>query len=176
VTFPPLTHPKLVLDSATPKRCNAELTIGTAARRSPCPRPHITAAIAINTTGRGAIRTWVLSHHRRNYTVLKSLNVGLKSTLLPEGCGVSAYQSVWQAFENHVTAICRPQATRPQQRTPRSCVSSGGLQFYYTRVVLPVILTPIHSYVISIVNCFIVCLCTTTFHVTAFCQLPNKRI
>ena len=29
---------------------------------SPCPRLYIAAAVAINTTGRGVIRTWVLSH------------------------------------------------------------------------------------------------------------------
>ena len=38
-------------------------------------------------------------------------------------------------------------------------------------------MTPIDVYVLSIVNCvFIVCLCTTFQVVTAFCQLPNKRI
>jgi len=70
-----------------------------------------------------------------------------------------------------------PQATRPQQRTPRSSVSSGRLQFYYTRVVLPLILTLIGIYVLGVVNCvFIVCLCTTFHVVAAFCQLPNKRL
>ena len=37
----------------------------TAVRRSPCPRLHIAAAITINTTVRGEIRTWVLSHRKR---------------------------------------------------------------------------------------------------------------
>jgi len=36
---------------------------GTAGKLcSPCPRLHITVAFAMNTTARGAIRTWVLSH------------------------------------------------------------------------------------------------------------------
>ena len=33
--------------------------------RSPCPRLYITAAVTINTTVRGEIRTWVLSHRSR---------------------------------------------------------------------------------------------------------------
>ena len=33
--------------------------------RSPCPRLHIAVAVVINTTVRGEIRTWVLSHRSR---------------------------------------------------------------------------------------------------------------
>ena len=45
-----------------------------------------------------------------------------------------------------------PYATRPQQSTPRSSVSSGRLQFYYTHVDLRVILKLKDTYVLSIVN------------------------
>ena len=34
--------------------------------RSPCQRLHIAVAVAINTTDRGEIRTWVLSHRHCN--------------------------------------------------------------------------------------------------------------
>jgi len=36
--------------------------LSTALRCSPCPRLHVAAAVAINTTARGEIRTSVLSH------------------------------------------------------------------------------------------------------------------
>jgi len=40
-----------------------ELTYGTAVKvHSPCPRLYIAAAVAINATVHGVIRTWVLSH------------------------------------------------------------------------------------------------------------------
>jgi len=60
------------LTSAIQKGCKAELIyhhlrlLNTEkVRRSPCPRLHIAVAIAINTTARGEIRTWVLSHRSR---------------------------------------------------------------------------------------------------------------
>jgi len=55
--IPSLPQPKLVLDLAT---------VGTAVEvRSPYPGLHIVVAVAINTTVRGVIRTWVLSHRSR---------------------------------------------------------------------------------------------------------------
>ena len=54
VTFQPLPQPKLVLDLATPERCKAELTYGTAVEvRSSCPRLRIAVAVMINATVHG---------------------------------------------------------------------------------------------------------------------------
>ena len=46
-----------------PWRVEGWVDLSTAVKvHSPCSRPYITAAVAINTTVRGVIRTWVLSH------------------------------------------------------------------------------------------------------------------
>jgi len=59
VTFPP-SQQKLVLDLATPRGCKAELT-WRCSEVLPMPNAaYITVAIAINTTVRNKIRTWVI--------------------------------------------------------------------------------------------------------------------
>jgi len=62
VTFSPLFQPKLLLDLATPEGCKAGLTDAVQYVRSPCPKLYIAVTVAINTTVRGEIRTWVLSY------------------------------------------------------------------------------------------------------------------
>jgi len=50
---------------SNPEGMQGRVDLGSAVMRSPCPRLHVVVAIAINTTVRGEIRTWVLSHRRR---------------------------------------------------------------------------------------------------------------
>ena len=62
VTFSPLFQPKLLLDLATPEGCKAGLTDAVQYVRSPCPKLYIAVTVAINTTVRDEIRTWVRSY------------------------------------------------------------------------------------------------------------------
>jgi len=57
---------KLILILPSPLRVEGSVNLGIAVKvHSPSPRLCIAAAVAINTTTRGVIRTWVLSHRSR---------------------------------------------------------------------------------------------------------------
>jgi len=56
-----ITRPVSWCSFTVPRMVKSWVNLDTALR-SPCPRLYIAAAVAINTTGRGVIRTCVLSH------------------------------------------------------------------------------------------------------------------